>query len=197
METEIPIWDMVVRLVAAVVLAGLIGLEREIRGRPAGLRTHMLVSLGAAGFLLVGYEIMFSTAVGDPSARIDPLGSSRVSSGVSGFWVLAALFAAVPRSTGSPPVRRSGSPAPSVSPARRATIRRVPAGSRPEIDIMRSLQARLLISASIRRRPQRAALITLLLGGAAGYSRTVSVVAQDLYEKYVETESERRASRRR
>ncbi len=81
MDTEIPIWDMIIRLVAAVVLAGLIGLEREIRGRPAGLRTHMLVSLGAAGFLLVGYEIMFSTAVGDPSARIDP---TRIVEGVIG-----------------------------------------------------------------------------------------------------------------
>lgn len=81
METEIPLWDMATRLVAAVVLAGAIGLEREIRRRPAGLRTHMLVSLGAASFLLVGYEIIFSTAVGDPSARIDP---TRIVEGVVG-----------------------------------------------------------------------------------------------------------------
>lgn len=81
METEVPLWDMVIRLLAAAGLAGIIGLEREMRDRPAGLRTHMLVSLGAAAFLLVGYEILFSTAEGDPSARIDP---SRIVGGVIG-----------------------------------------------------------------------------------------------------------------
>lgn len=81
MTSEVPIWDMLIRLSAAAGLAAVIGLEREIRGRPAGLRTHMLVSLGAAAFLLVGYEILFATAEGDPSARIDP---SRIVEGVIG-----------------------------------------------------------------------------------------------------------------
>ena len=36
------------RLVAAALAGGLIGWERQLRGRPAGLRTHVLVSLGAA-----------------------------------------------------------------------------------------------------------------------------------------------------
>src|SRR6056297_4048197 len=81
MESELAITDIVLRLLAAAAFASVIGLERELRKRPAGLRTHMLVSLGSAGFLLVGYEIMFSTAVGDPSARIDP---TRVVEGVIG-----------------------------------------------------------------------------------------------------------------
>lgn len=81
MESEIELMDMVLRLFAAAALGSLIGLERELRKRPAGLRTHMLVSLGAAGFLLVGYEILFATAVGDPSARIDP---TRIVEGVIG-----------------------------------------------------------------------------------------------------------------
>ncbi|MDX3905246.1 MAG: MgtC/SapB family protein [Pigmentiphaga sp.] len=42
-----------VRLVVAIVLGGLLGLERESRGTSAGLRTHMLVALGAALFVLV------------------------------------------------------------------------------------------------------------------------------------------------
>lgn len=88
MESEIPVMDMVIRLMAAAGLASLIGLEREFRGRPAGLRTHMLVGLGAAAFLLVGYEIMFSTATGDPSARVDP---TRVVEGViTGIGFLGA-----------------------------------------------------------------------------------------------------------
>lgn len=81
METQVPFWDMVIRLLAAAGFASIIGLERELRGRPAGLRTHMLVSLGAAAFLLVGYEILFATANGDPSARIDP---TRIVEGVIG-----------------------------------------------------------------------------------------------------------------
>ena len=81
MESELAITDMVMRLLAAAGLASVIGLERELRERPAGLRTHMLVSLGAAGFMLVGYEILFATAVGDPSARVDP---TRIVEGVIG-----------------------------------------------------------------------------------------------------------------
>lgn len=81
LDTDIPVLDMTVRLLAAAGLAAVIGLEREMRDRPAGLRTHMLVSLGAAAFLLVGYEILNETAQGDPSARIDP---TRIVEGVIG-----------------------------------------------------------------------------------------------------------------
>jgi putative Mg2+ transporter-C (MgtC) family protein len=45
-----------VRLVVAAVLGGLIGAEREWVGKAAGLRTHMMVSLGAALFVLVPIE---------------------------------------------------------------------------------------------------------------------------------------------
>lgn len=44
---------VVLRLLIASVLGGLIGYERELRGKSAGLRTHMLVALGAALFILV------------------------------------------------------------------------------------------------------------------------------------------------
>ncbi len=42
-----------VRLVLAAVLGGILGLQREHHGKSAGMRTHMLVSLGAALFVLV------------------------------------------------------------------------------------------------------------------------------------------------
>jgi len=80
-QTEIPILEMAIRLSAAALLALFLGLERELRGKPAGLRTHMLVSLGAAGFMLIAMEVLFATATGDPSARIDP---TRVIEGVIG-----------------------------------------------------------------------------------------------------------------
>ena len=44
---------IVVRLLVAVALGGVIGYERESIGAAAGLRTHMLVSLGAALFVLI------------------------------------------------------------------------------------------------------------------------------------------------
>ena len=45
-----------VRLGAAAVLGGFIGLEREWVGKSAGLRTHMTVALGCAAFVLIGIE---------------------------------------------------------------------------------------------------------------------------------------------
>lgn len=51
-----------VRLLVAVLLGGLLGYERESRGISAGLRTHMLVALGAAIFVLVPLEAGVSHA---------------------------------------------------------------------------------------------------------------------------------------
>ena len=46
--------ELLGRLALAAALGGAIGIEREIREREAGLRTHMLVSVGAALFTVVG-----------------------------------------------------------------------------------------------------------------------------------------------
>jgi putative Mg2+ transporter-C (MgtC) family protein len=48
--------DVVVRLGAALIAGALIGLDREIRNKPAGLRTITLVSLGSAVFVLTVIE---------------------------------------------------------------------------------------------------------------------------------------------
>jgi putative Mg2+ transporter-C (MgtC) family protein len=48
------------RLFIAAALAGLIGAERELTGKAAGLRTHMLVAMGAAVFVLVPVELGLS-----------------------------------------------------------------------------------------------------------------------------------------
>ena len=44
-------------LLFAVVLGGAIGLEREINGKPAGLRTNIIICLGAAAFTLVARRL--------------------------------------------------------------------------------------------------------------------------------------------
>lgn len=54
--------DVLIKLGIAVILGGLIGWEREVHGRPAGLRTHMLMVLGVVLFSEVSRN--FS---GDPS----------------------------------------------------------------------------------------------------------------------------------
>ena len=46
------------RLVAAMVMGGLIGFEREWHHKPAGLRTHMLISVAAALFALLSFELL-------------------------------------------------------------------------------------------------------------------------------------------
>lgn len=45
--------DFAVRLIIAAALGGLVGTEREIHGHPAGIRTHMLVALGAGVFTVL------------------------------------------------------------------------------------------------------------------------------------------------
>src|SRR5918998_4947672 len=45
--------QIVVRLSMAAMLGGLLGYEREKAGKPAGLRTHMLVAIGAALYVLI------------------------------------------------------------------------------------------------------------------------------------------------
>ena len=45
--------DLVLRLLAGLLLAGAVGIEREVAGQPAGLRTHITVGLGAALFGLI------------------------------------------------------------------------------------------------------------------------------------------------
>ncbi len=45
--------ELIVRVVAAVVIGSIIGVEREYKNRPAGLRTHVLVCLGAATVALL------------------------------------------------------------------------------------------------------------------------------------------------
>lgn len=56
-----------IRLGMATLLGALIGLDRELKGKAAGLRTHMMVSLGAALFILVplrtGMELADSSRV--------------------------------------------------------------------------------------------------------------------------------------
>ena len=67
-------WDeSLLRLALAALLGGLIGVERELREREAGLRTHLLVSLGSALFTIVGaYGFHAFLDTGASVVRADP-----------------------------------------------------------------------------------------------------------------------------
>jgi putative Mg2+ transporter-C (MgtC) family protein len=67
-------WDeSLLRLALAALLGGLIGVERELREREAGLRTHLLVSLGSALFTIVGaYGFHAFLDSGATVVRADP-----------------------------------------------------------------------------------------------------------------------------
>jgi putative Mg2+ transporter-C (MgtC) family protein len=66
-------WHVAMRLGLAGVLGGAIGVERELRDREAGIRTHLLVSLGSALFTLVSaYGFHEFLASGDAVVRADP-----------------------------------------------------------------------------------------------------------------------------
>ncbi|MEW5902696.1 MAG: MgtC/SapB family protein, partial [Acidobacteriota bacterium] len=51
--------DIVLRLLLAVALGGIVGLEREARDKPAGLRTHILICASAAMLMVLSQLMLF------------------------------------------------------------------------------------------------------------------------------------------
>jgi hypothetical protein len=58
-------WDLFVRILVAAAYGGILGIERDIHGRGAGLRTHLLVSAGAALFMILSTHAATFDAVRD------------------------------------------------------------------------------------------------------------------------------------
>jgi putative Mg2+ transporter-C (MgtC) family protein len=55
--TPTPFTEALLRLALAAALGGAVGLEREFRHKPAGLRTNMLIALGSALFSILSVEL--------------------------------------------------------------------------------------------------------------------------------------------
>lgn len=64
--------DLLLRVLVAGALGGLVGVEREFSDQPAGLRTHLLVSLGAALFTIVGAYGLAPFFEGGARVELDP-----------------------------------------------------------------------------------------------------------------------------
>ena len=62
-----PQFEGLLRMILAGGLAALIGLEREMEGKPAGLRTYGLVGMGSAAFTVTGVLVF---GAGDPASRV-------------------------------------------------------------------------------------------------------------------------------
>jgi putative Mg2+ transporter-C (MgtC) family protein len=65
-STELPLHQILLRLGAATLIGCALGLNRELRGKPAGMRTHSLVALGTAlvtltGIVLAGHDGEFDS----------------------------------------------------------------------------------------------------------------------------------------
>jgi putative Mg2+ transporter-C (MgtC) family protein len=65
--------EIALRLVLATLLGAAIGVEREMRDRPAGLKTHMLTALAAAVFTVITFEIFQFVRGLDPKSSADPI----------------------------------------------------------------------------------------------------------------------------
>lgn len=78
------------RMLLATLLGAIIGLEREWRQRPAGLKTHMMVCLASATFTIVSLELVNVPEFDDQNIRMDP--SRLVEAITSGVAFLAAGF---------------------------------------------------------------------------------------------------------
>ena len=63
---EITYLSILVRICASVIIGGIIGLERGMKNRPAGLRTYMLVCVGSCLIMLTNQYIYQTLGAGDP-----------------------------------------------------------------------------------------------------------------------------------
>ncbi|MFE5322130.1 MgtC/SapB family protein [Paenibacillus sp. NPDC056579] len=88
---EITHWELVLRMILAVVLGGLIGIEREWSNHAAGFRTHILVCLGSTTIMLLS-AYGFSQFVNEANVRMDPARlAAQVISGI-GFLGAGAIL---------------------------------------------------------------------------------------------------------
>jgi len=84
--------EIVTKVIFAAIMGMIIGLEREIDFKPAGLRTHALVCMGAALFTALSFSLIHT--------NIDP---SRIAAGIVtgiGFLGAGAIFMSKDRITG-------------------------------------------------------------------------------------------------
>lgn len=96
-------WLDFLALVAALVLGGAIGFERELRGKAAGFRTNILISLGSCGFTIISTSLSGAEPGRVASQVVTGIGflgaGAIIHSGIgvhglttaAGIWIVAAI----------------------------------------------------------------------------------------------------------
>jgi putative Mg2+ transporter-C (MgtC) family protein len=90
--TEVTIEEAALRLGLALVLSAVVGIDREVRHKPLGLRTNMLVALGAASFSLMALQLVDLMRDSPEVVRIDPVRVMEAIVGAIGFLGAAAII---------------------------------------------------------------------------------------------------------
>lgn len=73
LTTHIPLGEIALRMGLAALFGVIIGIDRELHGRSAGLRTNMLIALAAAIFTILSLELAIEIAKQQGESRPDPL----------------------------------------------------------------------------------------------------------------------------
>lgn len=60
-------FEFIIRLLAASIAGGALGIERESSNKSAGLRTNMIVSVGASIYVMISATLLADSSTGDPS----------------------------------------------------------------------------------------------------------------------------------
>lgn len=63
---ELTLLSIIVRVLASILLGGILGIERGLKNRPAGLRTYMLVCMGSCIIMLTNQYVVQALGSGDP-----------------------------------------------------------------------------------------------------------------------------------
>ena len=84
---EINIWTVIIRICLATIMGGFIGIERFKQGRAAGMRTHILVALGATLSSMIGLFLYLEMGMSNDPTRI----AAQVVSGI-GFLGMGTIL---------------------------------------------------------------------------------------------------------
>jgi putative Mg2+ transporter-C (MgtC) family protein len=96
-------WSDVVPLLLAVILGGIIGLERQVRDKPAGLRTNILICLGSCVYTMISISLVGSDPGRIAAQIVTGIGflgaGAIIQSGASvhglttaaGIWIVASI----------------------------------------------------------------------------------------------------------
>lgn len=90
--TDVTIKEAILRLALAITLSAAVGIDRELRHKPLGLRTNMLVALGAASFSLMAFRLVDLLRAHSATVQIDPGRVMEAIVGAIGFLGAAAII---------------------------------------------------------------------------------------------------------